>query len=115
MLSILQPPCEACGGTCCRKTVDHHTFAVLLGSDESYPDMVKVKGIIDPDKIEHVLPYEDGACVYFKDNRCSIYETRPQACREFNCWDGYKSRDGQHSYFLQDHPKVAELLESLSN
>ena len=27
----------------------------------------------------------EGDCVYLKDNRCSIYETRPKACREWHC------------------------------
>ena len=28
---------------------------------------------------------EDGSCVYLKDNKCSIHEKRPEACREFFC------------------------------
>ena len=28
---------------------------------------------------------EDGFCVYFENNLCTIYENRPQACRNFDC------------------------------
>ena len=27
----------------------------------------------------------DGACEHIKDNRCAIYEQRPDECREFDC------------------------------
>lgn len=27
----------------------------------------------------------NGDCVYLKDNRCSIYETRPENCRNWHC------------------------------
>ncbi|MEA3490186.1 MAG: YkgJ family cysteine cluster protein [Candidatus Omnitrophota bacterium] len=33
----------------------------------------------------------DGACVYLgEDNKCSIYERRPKACREFSCKEGWR-------------------------
>jgi len=27
----------------------------------------------------------DGSCIYLKNNKCSIHNIRPQACREFFC------------------------------
>jgi hypothetical protein len=32
----------------------------------------------------------DGSCVYLQDNKCSIYATRPQACRKFTCKGGWR-------------------------
>jgi Fe-S-cluster containining protein len=28
---------------------------------------------------------EDGACIYLRNGRCSIYERRPDVCRTFTC------------------------------
>jgi Fe-S-cluster containining protein len=28
---------------------------------------------------------EDGECIYLKENKCSVYNIRPSACREFFC------------------------------
>ena len=32
----------------------------------------------------------DKSCVYLEDNRCSIYDTRPIVCREFQCQAGWQ-------------------------
>jgi Fe-S-cluster containining protein len=39
-----------------------------------------------------------GGCVYFQNDRCSIYEDRPVACRQFDCRKGH-------------HPKLAPLVK----
>ncbi|MFH1561442.1 MAG: YkgJ family cysteine cluster protein [Patescibacteria group bacterium] len=28
---------------------------------------------------------KDGSCIYLKNNKCSIHQTRPQACQRFLC------------------------------
>jgi Fe-S-cluster containining protein len=28
---------------------------------------------------------QDGSCIYLKNNKCSIHQTRPQVCRGFFC------------------------------
>ena len=38
----------------------------------------------------------DGGCAMLVDGECSIYETRPQACRQFDCRKGH-------------HPKLVAL------
>lgn len=30
---------------------------------------------------------KDGSCMYQKDNKCSIHETRPEVCKKFFCID----------------------------
>jgi len=37
---------------------------------------------------------ENGSCVYFKDNGCSIHEWRPVVCREFFCSSKAKKFEG---------------------
>lgn len=47
--------------------------------------------------IKHVLPLFDdgnGVCVHLADNRCSIYENRPDICRvDILCPSGMKMED----------------------
>ena len=72
-------PCKECGGTCC-KTM----YGVVLDDDSA-------------------LWFENGRCPNLTaDNRCGIYETRPRACREFDC-----SKDAD---FLRENPKVVTVL-----
>lgn len=33
---------------------------------------------------------EDRSCVYLKENRCAIYESRPRVCRDFQCSSGWQ-------------------------
>jgi Fe-S-cluster containining protein len=35
------------------------------------------------------IPRTEDGCVYLKNNKCSIYETRPKACRQFDCRKGH--------------------------
>lgn len=108
-----QPPCEHCEGWCCRQTPGHD-FAVLLEEGEVYAEAVAIK---DPNswrepKMVNVLPYVDGRCVYLgKDNKCSVYSERPNLCRQFSCTSGWKSRGDHHGFFLEDNPKVVNLIE----
>ncbi|CAB4124380.1 Putative zinc- or iron-chelating domain containing protein [uncultured Caudovirales phage] len=40
----------------------------------------------DADKPVIAIPRaKDGACMYLVNSRCSIYEDRPYACRQFDC------------------------------
>jgi len=101
-----QPPCEKCQAYCCKQR--GHDFAVLLADDEV--EQYEHAGL-NKDQ-EWCLPYVDGKCVYLgDDDRCSIYDRRPQLCRDFNCVLGYKLKGDCHSYFLEDHPEVVSLIE----
>ena len=68
------PECECCG-ECCRVTV----LALAADEVEAMHRYVREHGIIAKD--------QDGACCPFKrsDNRCGIWEARPQPCRLHNC------------------------------
>jgi Fe-S-cluster containining protein len=59
------------------------------------------------------IPFDhNGDCVFLKNDRCSIYEERPVACRTFNCLAGYEAHGpGRHSFFLQDSPDVLRLAQ----
>jgi Fe-S-cluster containining protein len=65
--------------------------------------------------VERVLPYREGRCQFLgDDDRCTIYEDRPQSCREFECAPFYNARGiGRHARFLELNPRVERLLSEL--
>lgn len=77
--------CDGCGA-CCR------TFPIFAaGADADREPRIAREGRTLP---EHVaspqwtyqlfpLPFHDGCCFLDGDNRCTIYATRPEVCREF--------------------------------
>ena len=66
--------------------------------------------------LEMVLPYRDGRCVFLgDDDRCTVYEDRPNSCRRFECVAGYHHGGADvrsHSAFLERNPRVLQMLES---
>lgn len=77
--------CDGCG-ECCR------TYLVVASeSDAELEPKIKALGerLEDPEgtpaKRYRLIPRgETGSCVFLeRDNRCSIYDTRPRLCRQF--------------------------------
>lgn len=115
-----EPPCRHCEGFCCRQRDPSYQFAVLLDNDEAgefhakelISDEVLRARCIDPDENRYALPYVNGKCVHLGEgNKCEIYDRRPRNCMEFTCLSSYKARGEHHGFFLEDHPRVAELIE----
>lgn len=82
--------CAGCRAHCCRAEL----VALTQEDDRAlYPEAFELDADgkhhlrqLLPSSIGWALPHgDDGACVYLKENRCSIYEKRPQMCREFSC------------------------------
>jgi Fe-S-cluster containining protein len=72
-------PCIECRGTCCKT---HDAIALDDGT---------------------TLWFVNGRCPNLDaTDRCSIYETRPQACRDFDC--------SANAGFRRMNPRVATLL-----
>jgi len=82
---------EHCGAMCCKIYETIHLLAeeVISGeydmeahsSGDGYSYRFSLKRKINPGQVHK-------ACVYLsEDNRCSIYDKRPFACREFTCKD----------------------------
>jgi len=107
-------PCDRCWAACCKQ--NGHGYAALLRGDE----VRKFAAFSTPARIqqgtrvviEHVLPYVHGRCQFLgDDDRCTIYEDRPAACRAFQCIDHFSVRG--LGTFLQRNPRVREMLEIL--
>jgi Fe-S-cluster containining protein len=117
-LAILgESPCDQCFAACCKQ--NGHDFAVLLQGDEVRkfaPFAVDVH-IQRGDQLipERVLPYRNERCQFLgNEDRCTIYDDRPQSCRTFQCVKDFNREGiGEHGRFLKLNPRVRELLESL--
>lgn len=112
-IAIVGPsPCDHCVAACCKQWGP--AYAVLLRGDEVRrfaPFAIDVP--IEADGrliVERVLPYVNGRCQFLgSDDRCTIYEDRPQSCRDFECVPHF--HHDVHGVFLQKNPHVLELLK----
>jgi hypothetical protein len=124
-IAIVGPsPCDRCVAACCKQWGPD--YAVLLCGDEVRkfaPFAVDIT--IEREElaaeaaspvrrlvVEKVLPYVNGRCQFLgPDDRCTIYQDRPQACREFECTPRFKLP--AHDLFLRRNPAVLKLLHTL--
>jgi len=93
-LTVLQSerlPCHSCGGKCC--TFAPFTASELrqarLANGGSYPSGARVlsglpiKAMFGGGSGSLVVGADGITCAFLKDGRCSIYEARPRACRDY--------------------------------
>jgi Fe-S-cluster containining protein len=102
----MNPPCDKCYAACCKHDHDNGDAVMLDPVKDSHllKFAVKIEG-------ELCLPTKNGKCIFLKNNRCSIYNERPQLCRSFNCIEKYKEYPG--SFFFQDNPNVISLIATI--
>jgi hypothetical protein len=113
-----ESPCDLCTAACCKQ--NGHAYAARLQDDEvrkfaAFAIDVPIRR--DDDNrltYERVLPYINGRCQFLgDDDRCTIYDDRPRACRQFQCVDHYNADGvGAHGVFLQRNPSVREMLDA---
>ena len=111
-------PCHLCTAACCKQ--NGHDYAALLQGDEirrfaAFSTDARIDAGGGRVVIEKVLPYVNGRCqVLGEDERCTIYQDRPAACRAFPCVAHF-NRDGigAHGKFLLRNAPVLAMLESL--
>lgn len=110
-------PCGQCHAACCKQ--NGHEFAVLLRGDEITRFKPWATGRLfqsgERSNVEMVLPYRDGRCVFLgDDDRCMIYDDRPQSCREFECTPKFNQHGiDEHGEFLVRNPRVLALLQAM--
>lgn len=102
-----KPPCAKCTARCCKKGATDHRFAVALVPEDGkrFDDV----SVYDDGEKGKVIPFKYGKCIFLKDDRCSIYTTRPTLCKEYSCATGVR-KDGSLCFFLGDTPAVVQLL-----
>jgi Fe-S-cluster containining protein len=107
-------PCPSCHAACCRQ--NGHEFAAVLSGDEARKFKVfavQVRVARDGTFVtEQVLPYVDGKCRFLgADDRCTIYDDRPSACRKFECVPQFHPTSP--GTFLRRNPDVLRMLKAL--
>jgi Fe-S-cluster containining protein len=111
-------PCDRCVAACCKQ--NGHEFAAILvdgerGQFAAFAQSVNIRASNGALVTELVLPYVEGRCQFLgADDRCTIYDDRPAACRRFECSAHFNARGiGKHDVFLDRNPQVRELLENM--
>jgi Fe-S-cluster containining protein len=91
-------PCDSVGCTeCCERLAPYLTPEEFTSGQYLYT-FVKDG---DPDKPLIAVPKTEHGCVYLDHNKkCTIYDRRPRACRQFDCR-------------LNHHPKIINKFEKL--
>ena len=112
-----ESPCDKCCAACCKQ--NGHEFAVLLEGDEvrrfaAYSTTVQIEKAGQL-RTERVIPYIEGRCPCLGlDDRCTIYEDRPNSCRIFQCTNRFNRYGiGKHDRFLELNPTVREMLDGM--
>jgi len=76
-------PCDGCTA-CCRSSQFVHIERTETDTLAHIPKQLLFPAPQQPDEV--VMGYDErGHCPMLVDDRCSIYEHRPQACRTYDC------------------------------
>jgi len=106
--------CEYCTARCCRY------FALPMETPTTWADFEHCRWYL---LHEHVSIFVDEEVWYLSvqtscksllsDNRCGIYETRPQICREYHTKDCEYDNDGVYDLYFETPAQVYEFAEAI--
>jgi Fe-S-cluster containining protein len=104
--------CEYCTAKCCRY------FALPIEAPETFEDFEYIRWFLLHDRATVFKEDEDWyllvhtPCRHLQpDNRCGIYETRPNVCREYSTKDCEYEDDWTYDFYLETSEQVAEYME----
>ncbi len=83
--------CNKCG-KCCKEV------AFFVNKERFDIDWIQLHGFEVEDQGDKYKIKKQSICSKLVENKCSIYETRPEMCRNFNCIDSV----------LRDFPELKE-------
>ncbi len=96
-------PCGTCT-LCCEKLAPHLTpeevASGLYPLSLIQPSVEQLQANPEIGPIVTVYRKKDGGCGMFVDRRCTIYEYRPNSCRQFDCRKGH-------------HPNIPNMIDTL--
>src|SRR5262245_29681168 len=106
--------CEYCTAKCCRY------FAVTIETPEDRTDFEYIRWFLLHDRAAVFKEDEDWyllvhtQCRHLQpDNRCGIYETRPQVCRDYSTKDCEFDDDWTYDFYLETSDQVSEYVEAV--
>jgi uncharacterized protein len=106
--------CEYCTAKCCRY------FALPIEAPETREDFEFVRWfllhegatVFKEDDTWYLLVHT--VCRHLQDdNRCGIYDTRPQVCRDYSTKDCEYDDDWTYDFYLERPEQVAEYTEAV--
>ena len=106
--------CDYCTAKCCRY------FALPIDGPEEFSDFEFIRWYL---LHERATIFKEGDNWYLlvhttcrhlqSDNRCGIYETRPQICRDYTTKDCEFEDDWTYDFYLERPEQVAEYTEAV--
>jgi Fe-S-cluster containining protein len=106
--------CDYCTAKCCRY------FALPIDGPEEFSDFEFIRWYL---LHERATIFKEGDNWYLlvhttcrhlqEDNRCGIYETRPQICRDYTTKDCEFEDDWTYDFYLERPEQVAEYTEAV--
>jgi len=105
--------CSYCTAKCCRY------FALPLDTPESVEDLEFIRWFLLHDRAAVFTEEETWyllvhtTCKHLQsDNRCGIYTTRPQVCRDYSTVDCEYEDDWVYDHYFETSEQVAEYIEA---
>jgi Fe-S-cluster containining protein len=106
--------CSYCTAKCCRY------FALPLETPTTYEDFEFIRWYL---LHEHATVFTEDSTWYLlvhttckhlqPDNRCGIYETRPQVCRDYSTTDCEYEDEWVYDHYFETPEQVAEYMEAI--
>lgn len=105
--------CDYCNAKCCRY------FALPIDTPDTTRDLDFMRWFLLHDKASifvedddwYLLVHTD--CKHLQsDNRCGIYETRPEICREYSTDNCEYDEDSTYEKYFETPEQVAEYMEA---
>ena len=96
--------CASCNGICCQGIIE-----VYSGDEIFYDDTLVCEGVdMEPDR---QMKLNGTFCIALKNGKCSIYEKRPQVCRDFKV--GCRRCINYQNGYLNSHKMfpIGELVD----
>lgn len=102
------PPCDKCSGYCCKSNREV-SVELTEGEEELFPEAVKVSNGLG--EMVYGIPNVGGQCMHLgEDDRCTIYDRRPELCRDYSCLWSFRGEERLCGFIFQDNPRLYQLV-----
>ena len=106
--------CEYCTAKCCRY------FALPIDTPDTYKELEYLRWFLLHDRASIFKEDDDWyllvhtTCKHLlEDNRCGIYDTRPQICRDYTTDNCEYEDEWTYEFYLETPEQVAEYTEAV--